>query len=115
MKSGDSEKRLETLRRITGVFLDQSDRLNEQQIAVFDDVLMHLIQRIESKALGCLSADLAPVNNAPINVVVQRLARDDQIAVAGPILSQSDRLTENDLVDIVKAKAQGHLLAISKR
>ena len=47
--TGTPEKRVETLRRITSLFLDQADQLNEQQIGVFDDVLLHLVQRIEPK------------------------------------------------------------------
>jgi uncharacterized protein (DUF2336 family) len=47
--------------------------------------------------------------------VIQRLARDDEIAVAGPVLTQSARLTTSDLVDIAQKKGQGHLLAIAGR
>jgi uncharacterized protein (DUF2336 family) len=114
VQTGTPEKRVETLRRVTGLFLDQSNQLNEQQIAVFDDVLLHLVQRIEHKALVQLSDSLAPVDNAPIEVV-RRLSRDDDIAVAGPILTQSNRLTDEDLVDLAQHKGQGHLLAISGR
>jgi len=32
VKNGSPEKRVDTLRRITGLFLDESDRLNEQQV-----------------------------------------------------------------------------------
>ena len=114
VKSGSSERRVETLRRVTGLFLDESDRLNEHQIGVFDDVLVHLIQRIENKALAQLSSSLAPVDKAPIEVV-RHLARHDEIAVAGPVLTQSSRLSEGDLVEIGKSKSQAHLLAMSGR
>ena len=43
VKVGSPEKREETLMRITSLFLDEADRLNEQQIGVFGDVLVHLI------------------------------------------------------------------------
>ena len=65
-------------------------------------------------ALAELSARLAPVDNAPIEVI-RRLARDDEIIVAAPVLSQSARLTTHDLVDIAQTKSQAHLLAISGR
>ena len=61
VKSGSADKRVATLRRVTSLFLDESNRLNEQQISVFDDVLVHLIKRIETKALVQLSSSLAPV------------------------------------------------------
>ncbi len=114
VKSATPEKRVDTLRRVTNLFLEGSDRFNEQQISVFDDVLVHLIQRIESKALVQLSKSLAPVDNAPIEVI-RSLSRHDEITIAGPVLSQSNRISESDLIDIAKHKGQGHLLAISGR
>lgn len=114
VKVGSPEKREETLRRITSLFLDKSDHLNEQQIGVFGDVLVHLIQKIETKALVQLSKSLAPVNNSPIEVI-HRLSRHDKITVAGPVLTQSNRLTESDLIEVAKSRGQGHLLAISGR
>jgi len=114
IKNGSSEKRVETLRRVTDLFLNDADRLNETQIDLFDDVLCHLIKRIETKALVELSGHLAPVDNSPIEVIRQ-LARNDQIAVAGPVLTKSARLTTGDLVEIAGTKSQQHLLAISGR
>jgi len=114
IKCGSREKRIESLRRITDLFLSDVDRFNEEQISVFDDVLCHLIKRIETKALAELSARLAPIDNAPIEVV-RKLARNDNIVVAAPVLTQSGRLTKNDLIEISQTKSQAHLLAISGR
>jgi uncharacterized protein (DUF2336 family) len=114
IQSGSSEKRVETLRRVTDLFLNDSDRLNEAQIGLFDDVLCHLIKRIETKALVELSEHLAPVDNSPIEVI-RRLARSEEITVAGPVLTQSVRLTTSDLVEIAGSRSQQHLLAISGR
>lgn len=112
--SGSKEKRVETLRRVTDLFLTGADRFTEEQIDVFDDVLGHLIRRIEGKALAELSERLAPVENAPIELV-RRLARDDEVAIAAPVLAQSRRLTTQDLVEVARTKSQDHLLAISSR
>jgi uncharacterized protein (DUF2336 family) len=114
ISSGSQDKRVETLRRVTDLFLGGADRFNEEQIGVFDDVLGHLIKRIETKAVAELSTRLAPVDNAPAEVIRQ-LARNDEITVAGPVLAESKRLTDDDLVDIAKTKGQGHLLAMSNR
>jgi len=114
VRRGSREKRAETLRRVTDLFLGGHERLSEVQIQVFDDVLGHLMTRVESNALVELSDRLAPINNAPIKVV-HTLARDDEIAIAGPVLSLSDRLTTQDLIEIAMAKSQSHLMAISKR
>jgi uncharacterized protein (DUF2336 family) len=114
VKSGSQDKRVSTLRRVTDLFLNQADRLNEAQIAVFDDVLCHLVSRIEAKALVELSSVLAPIDNAPTQVI-RKLARDDDIAVAEPVLTQSEKLTTQDLVEIAQEKSQAHLAAIAGR
>jgi len=114
IQSGSKEKRVDTLRRITDLFVTEADRLSDRQIDVFDDVLGHLIKRIESKALAELSRRLGPVSNAPIEVV-RKLASDDNIAVAEPVLTQSTRLSDNDLIEIASTKTQAHMLAISSR
>jgi len=114
IQSGSRDKRVETLRRVTDLFLGGADRFNEEQIGVFDDVLGCLIERIETRALTEFSERIAPIDTAPGDVI-RRLAHHDEIAVAGPILGQSPRLTTSDLVEIAKTKSQGHLLAISSR
>lgn len=112
--SNDPARCSEILHRITELFVDNSTTLTEEQIQVFDDVLMHLIERIELKALIRLGGVLAPIQNSPAQVI-RRLAFDDRIEVAGPVLAQSERLTEADFVAIAKSKSNAHLLAISSR
>ena len=114
LQSGSKDRRIETLRRVTDLFVADADRFNDEQIEVFDDVLGHLIKRIENKALSELSRRLGPLGNAPTEVVRQ-LARDDDITVAEPILAQSHRLSDADLIEIASTKTQAHLLAISTR
>ena len=114
IKQGNSESRVQTLRRITDLFLHDSNRLNDEQIAVFDDVLCLLAEKIEKTALVELGTRLAPVDMAPIKVI-RRLARDEEIEVAAPVLTGSRRLTTADLVEIAQTRSQAHLLAISGR
>jgi uncharacterized protein (DUF2336 family) len=114
VQHGSAERRAEALKRITALFLDGAPRFNDDHVRLFDEVFNCLIAEIESKARSELSHRLAPVGNAPVEVV-RRLAHDDDIAVAGPVLKQSPRLAENDLVDIAQTKSQAHLLAISGR
>jgi len=113
VKTGTPENRLNTLRRITDLFLRDADRLNDAQIKVFDDVLCRLTAKIEKTARIELARRLAPVDAAPIEMV-RRLARDE-IDVARPVLAESKRLSDGDLVEIVQTKSQAHLLAISGR
>jgi len=97
-----AEKRIETLRRMTDLFLGGADRFSDEQIGVFNDVLVHLINQIEAKALIELSAHLAADYNAPIEAM-QRLARNDVMAIAGPGSGRSrptyDRRSRRDSED----------------
>jgi uncharacterized protein (DUF2336 family) len=113
VQHGSAERRAETLRRITTLFLDSAPTFNDEHVALFDDVIGCLIEEIEVKALAELARRLAPVPNAPAGVVT-RLAKNDDIEVAGPML-KSARLEEPDLKEIAETKSQAHLLAMSTR
>ena len=114
IQHGSREKRTDALKRITALFLDGSDRYSDEHVNLFDDVFGLLIREIESKARAELSNHLAPVDNAPVRIL-QTLAKDDDIAVAGPVLKLAVRLPEADLVDLARTKSQAHLQAISAR
>ena len=114
VQHGSRQKRVETLRRITALFLDGARSYNDQHVGLFDDVFGILIEEIEAKARAELASRLAPVSNAPVNVL-RRLAQDDDIAVAGPVLKLASRLPEDDLVGVARTKSQAHLQAISAR
>ncbi len=114
IQSGSPERCANTLRRITNLFLEGAEKYNEEQVSLFDDVLCQLVTEIESKARAELAQRLAPVNNAPVELV-RHLAHDNDITVAGPVLQQSPRLNETDLVDIAETKSQAHLHAIARR
>ena len=114
LQSSSMAKRTEFLRRVTDLFLGGADHFSPQQVSLFDGVMTRLIAQIERKVLAELSQRLAPVANAPA-AVVQRLASDDDIAVAGPVLQESARLTDDHLVEIAAGKGQQHLVSISRR
>jgi len=110
---GSADKRAETLRRITTLFLDYAPSFNAEHIALFDDVIGCLVVEIEAKALAELARRVAPIPNAPPGVV-SALAKNDNIDVAGPVLKQA-RLADPDLMYIAETKSQAHLLAMSTR
>jgi len=114
VNGGSSERRVAMLRQVTDLFLSDADRLNESQIGVFDDVLTKLIEQMEARTLAQLSAQLSPIDNAP-SEAVRQLAFHNEVAVAGPVLAKSSRLSESDLVEIASLRGQQHLLAISSR
>src|ERR1700737_1962944 len=114
VRDGTSAKRVQTLRRVTDLFLNDGDRLSDEQVKVFDDGLCLLIARVETRAKAELSKRLAPVDYAPFELI-QHLASDDEIAVAGEVLMHSSRVSTDTLVEIASTKAQDHVLAISAR
>ena len=114
VSGGSPAKRISTLRRVTDLFLHDGERLNDEQVKVFDDVLCFLIARVETRARAELARRLAPVDYAPFEVI-QHLAFDDEIEVAGDVLTNSSRVGTDTLVKIASTKGQEHLLAISAR
>ncbi|MFL6840414.1 MAG: DUF2336 domain-containing protein [Bradyrhizobium sp.] len=114
VSGSSSAKRIETLRQVTDLFLHDGDRLSDEQVRVFDSALCLLVGRVETQAKAELSKRLAPLDYAPFEVIRQ-LARDDEIAVAGDVLTHSSRLATDTLVEIASTKGQAHLLAISER
>ena len=113
VQHGTAEKRAETLRRVTGLFLDSAAAFNDEHVALFDDVIGCLIDEIEAKALAELARRLAPIANAPKGVV-SKLARNDDIEVAGPLIKAAN-IADADLMHIASTKSQAHLLALSTR
>jgi uncharacterized protein (DUF2336 family) len=87
------------LRRVTDLFLVDADCYMDDQVAVFDDVICHLIEKIDRRMLAELSNRLAKVKNPPPKVV-GTLARHADMLIAGPLLESSCVLTEADLVEV---------------
>jgi uncharacterized protein (DUF2336 family) len=114
LAAGTEAQRDEMLSRITDLFLADAGRYSPEQVHLFDDLLTKFAAVIESKARAKLAAQLAPVSAAPEGVI-RTLAFDDDIEVARPVLRQSPRIGDDDLVANAGSKSQDHLLAISQR
>ena len=109
---GTAESCLQALWHATDILI--AGRYSEDQIWTFGEIIGRLAEDIETVARVRLANKLAPSNNAPIKII-NKLAFDDSIDVAGPVLRQSERLDTKTLVANARSKGQGHLLAISKR
>ena len=108
---GTAESCLRALWHATDILI--AGRYSEEQIWTFGEVIGRLAEDIEIAARVRLSNMLAPSNNAPVKVI-KKLAFDDLIDVAGPVLRQSERLDARTLVANARSKSQQHLLAISR-
>jgi uncharacterized protein (DUF2336 family) len=114
LSSQNIGSRAEALRRVTDLFLSAPTTYSEPEIAVFDDVMLRLVQDIESSLRAALAARVARIPNAPKNLM-RVLASDQAIEVAGPVLRSSERLDDPTLAATARTCSQQHLLAISQR
>jgi uncharacterized protein (DUF2336 family) len=112
--SGSADKQADILRRVTDLFLAGADKYSDEHVDLFDGVIARIAEKIETKARAELAHRLAPSPNAPPKTV-RKLAHDESIEVAAPILSLSNRLSDEDLLAIASGNSQDRLLAISKR
>ncbi|MDO9060154.1 MAG: DUF2336 domain-containing protein, partial [Bradyrhizobium sp.] len=109
---GTAESRTRALWHTTDLMI--TGRYSEDEIWTFGEVIGRLADEIEVAARAQLARRLARFDKAPVNII-HKLAFDDSIEVAGPILQESDKLEPYALVANVCTKGQTHLLAISKR
>jgi len=112
-KEGSSEKRRELLRQITDVFLAQPDQRSESEAILFDEIVGAVAADLETQVRIELSRKVAD-SNGPLRRTARRLAMDD-IEIARPVLERSRSLTETDILDVIEAKSQDHMLAVTKR
>jgi uncharacterized protein (DUF2336 family) len=111
---GTVSRRVETLRRVTDLFINGAVDFSDEQIGLFDDVFQCLMHHIETSAKTLLANRLAVIDTAP-PLTIRALAFDDLIEVAAPVLSKSEQLDDDTLIETARNKSQAHLMAISRR
>jgi uncharacterized protein (DUF2336 family) len=109
---GTSESRTRALWHATDLLI--AGRYSEEEVSTFGKVIGRLADEIEVEARAQLSERLAHFDQAPIGVI-HKLAFDDAIEVARPVLECSKQLDDTTLIANARSKSQSHLLAISKR
>jgi uncharacterized protein (DUF2336 family) len=112
VSKGSAESCLRALWHATDTLIAGS--YSEAQIATFGEIIGRLADEIEIDARVQLAAKLARSSNAPF-AIVGKLASDDEIDVAGPVLRRSERLDVAALLSCASSKGQRHLLAICER
>lgn len=109
-----SEKRRELLRAVTDMFMQAPAAHSTESMELFGDVMRHVVDQVDVGARSELAERVAPVDHTP-RILVRRLASDESIAVAGPVLRESSVLTDGDLMEIAETKGDDHLLALTGR
>lgn len=112
--SGLTKRQLRALTRITDLFVAGSGRHSNRQIELFDEVFKTLVAAIELEVRVKLARRVATDPDAPATLV-RAFAFDDAVAVAAPVLSRSEALSDYDLVVTASTRGQGHLQAIAHR
>src|ERR1700735_4926793 len=86
---GTPESRARALWHTTDLMI--AGHFSEDEIWTFGEVVTRLADEIEVMARAQLSERLARFDQAPVNII-HKLAFDDAIEVAGPVLRKSKRL-----------------------
>jgi uncharacterized protein (DUF2336 family) len=109
---GTPESRKRALWHTTDLMIAGS--YSDDEIWTFGEVIGRLADEIEVATRVQLAKRLASFDQAPVNII-HKLAFDDEIEVAGPVLRESERLEPYALVANVCTKGQTHMLALSER
>src|SRR3569832_1133 len=109
---GTPESRARALWHTTDLMI--AGDFSEDEVWTFGEVVTRLADEIEVAARAQLSERLAHFDQAPVNII-HKLAFDDAIEVAGPVLRESKQLETYALVANACTKSQAHMLSISKR
>ena len=112
VSQGSKESRQRALWFATDLLI--AGRYTDDEIWMFGEVIGLLERDIAVAARAQLAKRLARIDNAPTSII-NKLAFDDSIDIAGPVLRQSERLDARALIANAKSKSQLHLLSISKR
>ncbi|MBR1122838.1 DUF2336 domain-containing protein [Bradyrhizobium lablabi] len=112
IRNGTPESRERALWYATDLLM--VGRFTDDEIWVFGEVIGRLAVEIEFAARARLAAKLCRIDHAP-GQVLDKLASDEAIEVAGPVLRYSERLDVRTLLNTANTRDQCHLLAISRR
>jgi uncharacterized protein (DUF2336 family) len=114
VKRGDPKRLGVAARRIAELYFQGAASFGANHVELFDGILSDLVPHTEPGARVAMAERLSLLANAPRNLV-GKLAREDEVAIAGPLLRRSPVIDDAALIEIARFKGQGHLLAMSER
>lgn len=102
------------LESVVDLFLDDTMAFSNEQVALFDDVIRRLMEKVDNTTMTKLSKRLA-ISGYVLPTVFNKLARHEDITIGGPVLEYAPELSDELLAEIAAAKGPKHLAAISRR
>jgi uncharacterized protein (DUF2336 family) len=107
------ERWADILNQVTKFFLGHADSLTTHQIALFDDVFLRLIDRVDTQLLTQISRQLTEAKCA-LPQATRRLALHEDESISLPIL-ESGSLTQDLLIEVVQSCSGKQRLAVALR
>jgi uncharacterized protein (DUF2336 family) len=107
------ERWADILNQVTKFFLGHADSLTTHQIALFDDVFLRLIDRVDTQLLTQISRQLTEAKCA-LPQATRRLALHEDESISLPIL-ESGSLTQDLLIEVVQSCSSKQRLAVALR
>lgn len=114
IRRGSGQARAQAVSRIADLMVRGGDALTPEQITLFDEVIQRFSVVIETRARVDLAQKLCALSKGP-RLTLLGLARDEEVAVARPVLAGSPGLADQDLVRIATERGRDHMLAICAR
>lgn len=114
VRRGDRKRLARLTCGIAELFAQGAPNFQPGHIDLFDRLLVDLVPHTEVPARADVAERMSTIANAPPGLI-GRLAREDEILIAGPVLRRSPVLDEQALVEIARSKGQDHLLAMTER
>jgi hypothetical protein len=108
------EKRLELLHKVTDLYFAGVGDHTASETYLFNDIMEKIVDLFSRDLKRQVSTSLAILPDFPSNIV-RKLADDEDIEVARPVLCNALSLTEDDLVRLAERGSQAHLNAIAGR
>src|ERR1700755_3549314 len=88
VRRGDPKRLAEVSRGITDLFVQGAAGFQARHVALFDHLLIGIVPQTEFAARPEIADRVAAIANGPPTLIGQ-LAREDNIAIAGPLLRKS--------------------------
>ncbi|MFC6655751.1 DUF2336 domain-containing protein [Roseibium salinum] len=106
-------KRHQLVDHVTELFANGADSYRTEEITLFNSILEGMLPVMEQEQKKAVSEQLAPIDSTSPKLAYA-LAREE-IDIARPMLTSSNALKPDEILQLARTMGQGHLLAISKR